>query len=153
MALPKLGERGDIVVQVEWDPVGAAGVYSNWCGATNFGFNLSNEIQSTNVGDCDDWGLPIVVNKSYGPQNITASMDATWAAATHVRTQDWAFDQKSLKVRILFPTAAVGQVARYDGVALVSGLDLNGIGNVDGQPQTETVNLEFSGAILRTLAT
>lgn len=152
MATPVLGTRGSIVVQVEFDPDGAAGTYTNWCGTTGFSFNIANEVISTNVGDCDDWGLPIATNKSYGPQNVTASMEASWTAAVHAETSDWALNQKTLNVRILFLDAVAGQVANYDGAALLSGLDLGNIGNTDGTPQTESVTLEFSGAIVRAMA-
>ena len=150
MALPKTGSRGDIVVQVEF--VAESGTYVNWCGANGFSFSIANEIIKTNVGDCDDWGLPIQTNKSYGPQDVTASMAATWTAATHAATQAWAFDQEIKNVRVVFPNATTGQVSQYDGAALLSGLDLAEIGNTDGNPQTETVNLEFDGAIARTIA-
>ena len=151
MTTPDIGDRGDIVVQVEFDPTGAAGVYTNWCGATNFGFKIANEINKTVVGDCDDWGLPLVNKKSYGAQDVTANMDATWTAATHAKTQDWALSQLKKKVRILFPNATSGQVSMYDGTALLAGLDLDGIANLTGDSQTETVSLEFDGAVTPTL--
>ncbi len=151
MSLPDTGDRGDIVVQVEFDPVNLPGVYTNWCGATGFNLQITNEVTSQKVGDCDNWGLPIQNQKNYGAQNVTASMDATWTAATHLHTSDWALNQKKLRTRIHFPNALAGQVERYDGVGLLTGLTLDGVGNVEGQPQTESVSLEYSGGLERTL--
>ena len=54
MALPVTGTRGDIVVQVELDPVGAAGVFTNVCGVTSAQFSVNNEVIEFKVGDCDD---------------------------------------------------------------------------------------------------
>lgn len=152
MAIPALGSRGDIVVAVEFDPVGAPGVYTNWCGATNISFEVSNEVITQNVGDCDDWGLPVQTNRSYGPQGVTMNFDATWTAAQHTLTTDWAFNQRTLNVQVNFPNATTGNVSQYGGAALLSSMSLGNIGNTDGNPQTETVALEFSGAVTRTLA-
>lgn len=150
MALPQTGGRGAAVVMVEFDPTGNAGVYTNWCGAKNFSLSIQNEIQSDKVGDCQDWDLPVATLKEYSGQNITASMDATWASATHALTSDWALNQKKLNVRIHFPGAQTGEVEYYDGLALLGGLDLGEIGNVDGNKITESINLEFDGRLTST---
>lgn len=152
MALPVTGGRSAAVVQVEFDPVGAAGVYTNWCGAKNFSLSIQNEVQSEKVGDCDDWAAPVVTVKEYSGQNITATMDATWTSATHRLTGDWALTQKKLNVRINFPGAGTGEVEFYDGLAMLSGLDLGEIGNVDGNKITENVSLEFDGTLTSTPA-
>lgn len=150
MTLPQTGGRGAAVVMVEFDPVGNAGTYTNWCGAKNFNLSIQNEIQSEKVGDCDDWDAPVANVKEYSGQNITASMDATWTSATHAKTSDWALNQKKLNVRIHFPGSIAGEVEYYDGVSLLAGLDLGEIGNVDGNKITESVSLEFDGKLLVT---
>lgn len=150
MALPKTGGRGAAVVMVEFDPVTSAGIYTNWCGAKNFSLSIQNEVQSEKVGDCDDWSAPVVTVKEYSGQNITASMDGTWTSATHAKTSDWALNQKKLNVRIHFPDALAGEIEYYDGVAMLAGLDLGEIGNVDGNKITESVSLEFDGKLTTT---
>jgi len=152
MALPVTGGRSAAVVQVEFDPVGAPGVFTNWCGAKNFSLSIQNEIQSEKVGDCDDWTLPVVTVKEYSGQNITATMDATWTSATHLLTSAWALEQQKLNVRVQFPDAATGEVEFYDGLAMLSGLDLGEIGNVDGNKISENVSLEFDGTLTVTAA-
>lgn len=148
MAYPTTGGRGDAVVSVDWTN---SGTFTNWCGANNFSLNVANEITSTPVGDCDDWTAPVQNQKSYGPQNITASMDATWSSATHAKTSDWALNQKTLPVRITFPNASTsGEVAQYDGDAMLTGLDLANIGAVDGSKITEAITLEFDGGVTPT---
>jgi Phage tail tube protein len=147
MALPKTGGRSAAVVMVEFDPVGATGVFTNWCGAKNFSLSIQNEIQSEKVGDCNDWSLPVVTVKEYSGQDITASMDATWTGATHQRTSAWALNQLKLNVRIHFPGSEVGEVEYYDGLAMLSGLDLGEIGNVDGNKISESISLEFDGKL------
>lgn len=150
MALPKTGGRSAAVVMVEFDPTGAPGVYTNWCGAKNFSLSIQNEIQSEKIADCDDWSLPVVTVKEYSGQDVTASMDASWAAATHKLTSDWVLNQKKLNVRVHFPGAVIGEVEYYDGLALLAGLDLAEIGNLDGNRITENVSLEFDGGVTAT---
>lgn len=146
MAYPTTGGRGDAVVSVEWTP--ESGTFANWCGANNFSLNLSNEVNSTPVGDCDDWSKPAVNVKEYGVQNVTASMDATWSSAMHAKTSDWALNQKKLKVKVTFPNATTsGEVASYEGTAMLTGIDLANIGNVNGAKITENVTLEFDGTL------
>jgi hypothetical protein len=132
---------------VEFDPVGSPGTYINWCGAKNFSLNIENEIQNEKVGDCADWSLPVVTQKEYSSQTVTATMDATWTAATHKETGAWALEQKTLKVRVHFPNALTGEVEYYDGDAMLSGLSLAEIGNVDGNKVSENVSLEFDGTL------
>jgi hypothetical protein len=151
MAKPKTGGRAAAVVMVEFDPVGAAGVYTNWCGAKNFSLTVDNEIQSEKVGDCDDWSAPITSQKEYAGQDVSASMDATWTSATHKQTADWALDQMKLNVRVHFPDAIAGEIEYYDGVCLLKGLTLAEIGNVEGNKITENVTLEYDDGIERTL--
>lgn len=148
MATPKTGGRAAAVVMVEFDQAGAPGVYTNWCGATNFSLSIDNEIQSEKIGDCDDWSAPIVTEKEYSGQDITASMDATWAGVMHKKTSDWAVDQLKLKVRLHFTDVAVGEIEYYDGTALLKGLKVDNIGNVDAKKITESVSLDFSGKLI-----
>lgn len=150
MALPKTGGRGAAVVSVEFDPVGDPGTYTKWCGARNFQLVIDNEIQSDKVGDCDDWGAPIVTVKEYSGQDVTASMEATWTSATHAKTSKWALDQEKKNVRITFPDAEVGEIESYDGVAMLQNLTLGEIGNVDGNKISESVSLSFDGKITAT---
>lgn len=151
MATPDLGGRGDCVVSVEFDPVGAAGTYTKWCGAKNFSFGVNNEFSEEKVGDCDDWTAPVVTISVPNGQTVSASMDATWVAAYHLQTSDWVLNQKALLLRIEFPNAAVGQVQYYDVTAYIEGLDLGNIGNTEGGVITENVTLKVTGGVTRTL--
>lgn len=146
MTLPKTGGRGAAVVMVAFDPA-APTVFTNWCGAKGFSLSIDNEITSEKIGDCDDWSAPIITVKEYSGQNITASMDATWSSATHKKTSEWALDQLKLPVRIHFPGALTGEVEYYDGKALLGGLNLGDIGNVDGNKISESITLEFDGKL------
>ena len=151
MAVSKTGGRAAAVIMVEWDPVGAAGVYTNWAGAKNFSLSVDNEIQGHKLGDDDDWSLPVITQKEYAGQDIKASMDATWTAASHVKTSDWALSQKKLLVRVNFPSAIIGEIEFYDGTAMIGSLSLGDIGNLDGGLITETVSMEFDGTITATV--
>lgn len=150
MALPVTAGRADIVVQVEWDPVGAPGVYINWCGTTSSALNISNEVKETKVGDCDDWSAAVQTIREYSGQNITMTMDATWARSVYSKTLDWALNQKKLNVRIQYLLAQSGDVEFLDGLALLSELANDAIGNLEGDSVTERVSLGFSGVLTPT---
>ena len=142
---PKPPGRKDIVVSVKW--VDGAGDFTNWCGARNFSLSLTNETGSNKVGDCDDWSKPALTRRYYSGQDVTATMDATYAKSWHPKVSEWAREQRSLRVRISFPGAAAGDIEYYVGTALLTSLELGGIGNLDGEPVTENVSLEFDGGL------
>lgn len=151
MALPVTGTRGSIVVQVELDPVGAAGTFTNVCGVTNAQFSIQNEVIEFKVGDCDDWSLAVQTVKNYGATNVSMTIDAQWTADTDVQMLTWARTQQQLNVRLLYPSATTGQVSTLDGVALMEGYNVDGIGNTDGNPQTTQLSLQYSGGVTPTL--
>jgi len=151
MALPVVGTRGDIIVLVEFDPVGAAGIFTNACGVTNASFQINNEVINFKVGDCDDWSLAVQTVKNYGALDASLSIDSTWTLDTDKEMLAWALEQKTLNVRLSYPNAAnTGQVSRVDFSALLETYSIDGIGNVDGNPQTQTLNLQLSGEITPT---
>jgi len=150
MALPETGGRKDAVVMVEFDPVGAAGTYTNWCGANSIRFEIANETKSQKVGDCDDWTAPVQELVNYSGQSVRMNVDASWTGATHAKTSDWALNQKKLKTRVHYPNALVGEVEYYDGTALLTGLTNDGIGNVEGDVISESVSLVFDGGVTPT---
>lgn len=150
MATPDLGTRGDIVVQVEFDPVAQPGVFTNVCGVTNATFTMNNEVIATKVGDCDDWGAAVQTARTYAAQDVTIDIDAQWVATTYRFMFDWANLQQTLNVRISFPNATSGQLQFVDGAAVMATKTLDGIGNVDGNPQTASVSLQYDGGIVPT---
>ncbi len=152
MTTPDIGGRGDCVVKVAFDPL-APTTFTNWCGATAFNLNISNEFSDNKVGDCDDWSAPVVTLKAPAGQNITGSMEATWSPTQHKTVADWVLDQTLLPVQIVFPNATVGQISMYEGEAYLEGLDVAGIGNLDGNAISESVSLTFNGTLERTVAT
>jgi hypothetical protein len=147
MAKPVLGKLGDIIVEVEFDPVGAPGVYTAWCGATSASLSIKNDIVATKVIDCADLTAVVQTEKLYGAQDVSISIDANWTAATHKEAVDWALNQKSLNVQVRYPNAASGQPSTLTGIALIEGLDLGEIMNPDGNPQSQQVSLQFSGGV------
>ena len=152
MTLPNIGTRKDAVVMIAFD-TNSPSTFTNACGCKNFNIDVNNEIHSEKVGDCEDWEKPIETLKSYSAQNVTASMDATWSSKTHVKMSAWAMNQLYLPVRIHFPFAASGEIEYYDGVALLTSLNIANIGNTDGAPITESISLEFDGGLQETLKT
>lgn len=147
MAYPTTSGRGDAVVQVDF----GSGLV-NWAGTDNFTLSFNNDISKKRVGDTGDWSLPVITIKDVAAQDITGNMTATFAAAFHKDTSDWALNKKLLPVRISFPNAATGEVSAYDGNAFISSLEIGNIGTTDGEKLSENITLEFSGAFSTTVA-
>ncbi|MBL4761718.1 MAG: hypothetical protein JKY93_03350 [Gammaproteobacteria bacterium] len=148
MAYAKVGQRGDIVVQVELDPDGQPGVFTSLCAVTGASISISNEIISVKTSDCADWSAAIQTVKQYGATDASMTIDANWTAESDKDMLQWSLLQKSLRTRLLYPNATSGLVANIDGVALMEGYSTDGIGNEDGNPQTQSLSLQFSGLIV-----
>ena len=145
MALPKGAGRGDIVIAVDFT---GDSTFVNWCGARNVSLSIANEIGSTKVGDCEDWSAPAVTSKFYSGQDVTMTVDATWAKSMHLKTFNWAKRQEVHAVRISYPNASVGEIDHIEGGrALLGGFEMGEIGNLDGNLVTENVTLEFDGGL------
>ena len=80
------------------------------------------------------------------------SIDAQWTADTDVQMLNWSLQQQRLNTRLLYPNATTGQVATLDGLALMEGYNVDGIGNVEGSVLTTQLSLQYSGTVTPTLA-
>ena len=84
--------------------------------------------------------------------NGSISLDAYWTAATHKLMVTWALEQKHYNTRLAYPNAITGLISAIDSVALLESFELGDIGNVDGNPITQNITLQLSGAITPSFA-
>ena len=150
MALPDRAYRKDIALMVAFNPQQPA-TFTTFCGATGVSFSLSNEIQSERVADCDDLEAAVQTIKSYGAQDVSATINGTWARQNHTLAWRWAKDQLRLPVRLHFANAGVGDIEYIDGIALLSGFTLDNIMNIDGATVSRNITIEFDGCIEETI--
>lgn len=138
---------------VDWDGDGA-GTYTNWCGASGISLNISNSISETTVADCDDWSLPAQIIRAYGAQSVTATVNASLTRAGRDRLLRAVKDQAELPIRFHMVDAAAGEVEYIDGIGLLPGLDIGGIGSTDDNAViTYTLNISFKDGVEFTDAT
>ena len=152
MALPVRAYRKDIALMVAFNPAQPA-QFTTFCGATSVSFSLTNEIQTERVADCDDLTAAVQTIKEYGAQDVSATINGTWARQNHTLAWRWAKDQLRLPVRLHFANAEAGDIEYIDGVALLSGFTLDNIMNIDGATVSRNITIEFDGGSEETLAT
>lgn len=150
MALPVRAYRKDIALMVAFNPQTPA-AFTTFCGATGVSFSLTNEIQTERVADCDDLEAAIQTVKSYGAQDVSISINGTWARQNHNLAFRWAKDQLTLPFRLHFANAAVGDIEYLDGVAMLRDFTLDNIMNIDGATVSRSITLEVDGGVEETL--
>lgn len=157
MPTPRLHKRGDIVVMVALDPTASPTsptYYTNFCGATGISLNIENSISETNVGDCEDWTLPIQTVLDYGAQTVGMTINAQLARSNRDKLLRWAKDQLILPVRTFFVDAAPGEVEYVDGMGMLPTLNIENIGSTEQNAVvTTTLNLRFQEGVEFTDAT
>jgi hypothetical protein len=146
MSEPNLAYRGDIVVMVAFDPA-KPNDFINFCGSTGISLEITNEIVSEKVGDCQDWSAKVKVLKKYGAQDAKATFNGKWAKQNHSKVLRWAVDQMELPVRVHYVGVAAGEVEYLAGKALCTSTDLGDIGNLEGNSVTRNLSIEFNGGI------
>lgn len=147
MATPVLHKRGDIVVMVAFDPA-APTVWTNFCGATGISLNIENAISETQVGDCEDWNLPIQTVIAYGAQSVSMTINAQLARSNRDRLLRWAKDQLILPVRVHLVTAVATEVEYIDGMGMIPTLNIENIGSTEANAViTTTLNLRFEEGV------
>src|SRR5690606_5067549 len=112
-----------------------------------------NAIQETQVGDCDDWTLPIQTIAAYGAQTVTATVNAQLAKSNRDYILRWAKDQLTLPVRFHLVDAETGEIEYIDGEGMLPTAGIEGIGNTDGSAITTTLSIRFKDGIEFTAAT
>lgn len=150
MAIPQLLRRGDMIVMVDWT---ASGTFTNFCGATGISLSIENALAETATGDCEDWSLPVQTLVAYGAQTSTMTINAQLARSNLGRLLAWAKDQMEVPVRVHIVEAAAGTVEYIDGVGLLTTQNIEGIGNTDNAPLTQTLNIRFKEGVEFTNAT
>lgn len=147
MALPVLQHRGDMVVMVAWDPAAPA-QWTNFCGATGISLSIENAVSETQVGDCDDWSLPVETVVAFGAQSVTMTINAQLARSNRNRLLRWAKDQLILPIRTHIVDAAVGEVEYIDGLGMLPTLNIDNIGSTEQNAViTTTLNLRFQNGV------
>ena len=147
MAKAQTANFHEMVVEVEWDPVGAEGVYSRWCGLTSRGINRQHNMSTTAVPDCDDEAKPAVNERAVESSDVTISGSGVWAKQSHEHALDWWYSGQTLNIRVHHVRADPGDTEYEEGAAYLVNLS----NQADrGQKVTADIQIEFDGVPTRT---
>lgn len=146
MALPVLSYRGDMVLMAALDPLSPT-VFSNFCGANGVTVSVSNNMQETQVADCEDWNLPVQTLVAYGAQTVTMTVNAQLARSNRDRLLRWAVDQLEVPLRLHIIDAQAGEIEYVDGIGMLGEYGIDGIGNTDGAVITSTLTIRFKTGV------
>lgn len=140
-----------MVLEVEFDPVGASGTYSKICGITDVSVSRSSNIDETEVPDCDDESLPHHVDISVRSQQVTVSGSGVWALASHQKMMDWWYARTPLNVRLrnakVTADGSAGDPETETGAAILVSL-----GNSRTRGQKVSAEIELRYTTLPTVA-
>ncbi|MEO8531015.1 MAG: phage tail tube protein [Deltaproteobacteria bacterium] len=142
MATPTTAEKHQVVIQVEWDPIGAPGVYTGWCGMEDMKVNRSTKTEETEVSDCSDRSLPKVSVSRVTGLDVTISGTGNWALESSSKALKWYKAGSRLNVRVWHALAASGDVEYEIGEALITSLNTANI--FKGPVISEEIELKLS---------
>lgn len=151
MARATTAKYEELVVEVEFDPVGASGTYTAICGIMDATINRTSNVDTAEVPDCDDESLPLSVERQVRSQEVTISGSGVWALQSHENMMDWWYGGTTLSVRVrnakVVADGSSGDTTIETGNALLTQLNNS---RTKGQKVTGEIQIEFDGVPTRT---
>ncbi len=136
----------ELVLEVEFDPGGAPGVYSTICGIVDADFTRAANLDTVEIPDCDDESLPLAVGKSIRSVDVGVSGTGVWALQSHKQMSDWFYSSAALNARIrnikVTNDGATGDPETEGGPMLLTNLSNT---RTKGQKVTASIELTFDG--------
>lgn len=147
MALATTEKFEELVLEVEFDPTGAAGVFSPVCGLIDVEVSRTANVDTAEIPDCADESLPLSIERQVRSIEVTVSGSGVWAQESHGNMMDWFYSSTTLNGRIQNVNAAVGDTEYETGAILLTNLSNS---RTKGQKVTADISLEFDGTPTRT---
>lgn len=151
MADPITMKFHELLLEVELDPVGAAGVYTKLCGFSSFNLNRALSTQEISLLDCDDYTKPLSREISGDVYSMSLSGSGVFAKQNKDILINWIHGGLKKGVRVSHVGAASGEILNESGLGLLTQLD-----NVMDKSSTAAVTadmaIEISGLITINLA-
>lgn len=136
----------EMVLEVEFDPVGSAGTYTRICGITDVTINRTSNVDTTEVPDCADESKPHYVERAVRSQEVNVSGTGVWSLSANHEMQTWWRSGTTLDTRIRNVKAEdngdVGDIYEETGPALL--VSLNN-GRTKGQKVSANIEIQFDG--------
>lgn len=148
--IPTTAEKHQVVIEVEWDPVGAPGVYTGWCGMEDMSISRATTTEETEVSDCADRSKPKSKLKRVTGKDVTISGTGNWSREKSSEVLVWYNEGSNLNIRVHHVLAEAGQVEYETGEASLTSLNTGGI--FVGPVITEEVELAISNYDIEMMA-
>lgn len=135
-----------LILEVELDPVGAAGTYNNICGMIGVQVNRTASVDTAEIPDCDDESLPLSEEKEVRSVSVTVSATGVYAEQSSTKLKDWFYNGKQLNARLRNKKAeddgASGAIYIEEGPAILAALNES---REKGQKVSAEIELQFNG--------
>jgi hypothetical protein len=142
MAIADTMDFDEMVLEVEFDPEGAAGTYNRICAMIDISWNRSKNVSTDEIPDCADESLPFHIRRFTTSIDITASGTGKWSMAFDKRMKDWFYNDTTLNVRLRSAKVeADGSVGDYESEAVP--MKLLNLSNSRTKGQTVAAEIEI----------
>lgn len=149
MALAVTEKFEELVLAVEFDPIGSPGVYSSVCGLVDVTITRSAQVDQVEIPDCDDESLPLSIEKQVRSVDVSVSGTGVWAQQSHGNIMDWFYSSATLNAQIQNVAASIGDTELETGPALLVNLSHT---RTKGQKVSASLEIQFDGTPARTAA-
>lgn len=148
MAIAPTADFDELVLEVEFDPVGDAGTYTRICGLTDFTINRANNTDTSEVPDCADESLPYYIKRSVRSQDFTISGTGKWSRSSHLNMYNWFKAGTTLNVRITNAVVtADGSTGDPESETIPMILAALSTSRTKGEVVTSEISLEKNGSV------
>ncbi|MCV0396963.1 MAG: phage tail protein [Rhizobiaceae bacterium] len=153
MTKPATAKFEEMVLEVEFDPVGAAGTFSSICGLIDVTINRTSNIDTSEVpGSCDDESLPLSIERQVRSQEVTASGTGVWARQSHQKMLAWWRTGATLNARLrnknVEDNGEEDDIYEETGPAILANLNN---GRTKGQKVSSEIEIQWDGVPATTL--
>lgn len=146
MARAETADYDEYVLEVEFDPDGSPGTFSTICGLTDVTGNHTSNMETSEIPDCDDEGLPFAIARAVRSQEVTISATGVWARQSNHRVMSWWRSATTLNTRLRNANAeangAVDDIYGETGPAFLVSVSNS---RTKGQKVTAEVEIQFDG--------
>lgn len=136
----------EMILEVEFDPAGAEGVYTPMCGLIDVTINRTSNVDTSEIPDCDDESLPLSIERQVRSQEVTASATGVWALQSHQKMMAWWRSGATLNARLrnakVEADGETGDIYEESGPALLVNLNNS---RTKGQKVTAEINIQWDG--------
>lgn len=147
MAKAETQKFEELIVEVETD---TPGTFTSLCGIIDATITRTNNIDTSEVPDCDDEGAPLVLEREVRSQEVSVTGTGVWARQSAKTFSDWFYSGDTRVVRIrnanITADGQTGDIETETGPAILASL---GNERTKGNRVTADIDIQFDGVPVR----